>query len=75
MLQTRFAFASAWLLITMFAMLPTALAGKPWYPYRVKLPAGQGLKKDENKVIDYTPLMKAGQDWSICAVFPHMKDS
>lgn len=72
---TKAFFAAAWLLMAMSAMLPAALAGKQWYPYKVELPAEAGTPKGENVVIDYTPLEKAAQGWSICAVFPHMKDS
>ena len=27
------------------------------------------------KTIDYTPVVKASQPWSICVSFPHMKDA
>jgi protein TorT len=61
--------------MAVFAMLSAASAGKQWYPYRVVLPAAEGDSKGESEVIDYIPLEKAARDWSICAVFPHMKDS
>lgn len=72
---TKIVYIGAWLLMAMSAMLPAALCGKQWYPYRVELPAAEGISKNENVVVDYTPLEKAAQDWSICAAFPHMKDS
>jgi protein TorT len=72
---TKAAYAGIWLLMAMSMMLPLATAGKQWYPYPVELPAREGTSEGENRVIDYTPLEKAGQEWSICAVFPHMKDS
>jgi periplasmic protein TorT len=68
-------YAGACLLMAMVMMLPAAQADKRWYPYPVELPAADGMSRDENKVIDYTPLARAEKDWSICAVFPHMKDS
>ena len=63
------------LLIAVSAMLPAALAGERWYPYRVKLSAAESISKDESMLIDYTPMKKAARDWSICVVFPHMKDT
>jgi protein TorT len=72
---TTFVYIGAWLLMALSSMLPAALSGKRWYPYRVELPAAEGISKDENVVVDYTPLEKAAKDWKICAVFPHMKDS
>ncbi len=74
---SKIVYTGAWLLMAMFAVLPAALAGKQWFPYRVELPAAEGIStsKGKNVVIDYTPLEKADQDWSICAAFPHMKDS
>ncbi len=67
--------AVAWLLMALFGMLPSAQAGKQWYPYQVGLPTVGETPESENRVIDYIPLEKAARDWSICAVFPHMKDS
>jgi protein TorT len=67
--------AGAWLLITMCALVPAARAGGQWYPYPVELPVAQGTSRDQSMVIEYTPLKKASRDWSICATFPHMKDS
>jgi protein TorT len=64
-----------WFLMSVFAMSPDALAGKQWYPYRVEVPGPEGTSQSENVVMNYTPLEKAARDWSICAVFPHMKDS
>jgi protein TorT len=72
---TKIVYAGAWLLMAGSALLPAELSGKQWYPYRVELPATEGISKNENFVVDYTPLEKAANDWSICAVFPHMKDS
>ena len=74
MFPTQAIYTIAWLLITISAMLPVAWADKQWYPYPVKLPIAKGAKS-ENAVIDYTPLEKTTREWSICAVFPHMKDS
>ena len=76
MFQARFIFlAGAWMLLVLSAMPSSALAGKPWYPFRVELSGGNGSAKDEKAVADYIPLDKATQNWSLCAVFPHMKDS
>lgn len=61
--------------MAMSAMPPAALSGKQWYPFRVELPASAGISRNANTVVDYTPMKKAAQQWSICAVFPHMKDS
>jgi len=72
---TKVVYAGAWLLMVMSTMLPAALAGKQWYPYQVELPAAERTTGAENMVTEYIPLEKAEQDWSICAVFPHMKDS
>jgi protein TorT len=72
---TKFVYIGAWLLMAVSAMLPAALSGKQWYPYRVELPVSEEISKSDNRVVNYTPLEKAAQDWSICAVFPHMKDS
>lgn len=65
----------ACLLLCMSAMLSDALAGKPWYPYRVELSAEHGNSKGEKVAADYIPLKKAERNWSLCAVFPHMKDT
>lgn len=75
MFQSKVLYASAWCLMAMFAMLAYALAGKLWYPYRVELPAAGGKSSGENVLIDYIPLEKAERNWSLCAGFPHMKDS
>jgi periplasmic protein TorT len=75
MFQTKVLYTSAWLLMAMAAMHPAALAGKQWYPYRVEVSAADGSSKDEKVVADYIPLEKAARNWSLCAVFPHMKDS
>ena len=72
---SKVAYTGFWLLVAMFTMLSTAPAGKQWYPYKVELPASEETSKGENLILAYTPLKKAAQDWSICAVFPHMKDS
>jgi periplasmic protein TorT len=68
-------YAVTWLLLISFAMYPAALAGTLWYPCRVELSEAGKTGTARNKVIDYTPLKKAARNWSICAVFPHMKDS
>jgi periplasmic protein TorT len=75
MLHARVIYASACVLMTVFAILPAVLAGKPWYPYRVELSVEGGSAKAEKVLTDYIPLEKAAQNWSLCAVFPHMKDS
>jgi protein TorT len=75
MFQSKALYASAWLLVAMFAMIAYALAGKPWYPYQVELSSADGLSSGDNALIDYTPLEKAEREWSLCAAFPHMKDS
>ncbi len=67
--------AGVFLLITLFAMVAIVQAGKQWYPYPVELSSPQGTSQGRDQVIDYTPLEKAARDWSVCAVFPHMKDS
>lgn len=68
-------YASAWLLMAVPAIIPAARAGKLWYPYRVELPSAQGGSKVEKVVADYIPLDGATRNWSLCAVFPHMKDT
>lgn len=75
MFQSKLFYAGAWLLTAMFAMLSYALAGKPWYPYRVELPAADGRSSGEKLFVDYIPLENAEREWSLCAVFPHMKDA
>jgi protein TorT len=72
---TKIVYTGIWLLMTVFAMFPAAQAEKKWYPYQVALPSTEETSKGDNMVIDYTPLERAAQEWSICAVFPHMKDS
>ena len=72
---TKIFYACACLLMAMSAMLPAARAGKQWYPYRVELSAAEGSSKGENALIDYIPLERAARNWSLCAVFPHMKDT
>jgi periplasmic protein TorT len=72
--STKIVFAGVGLLMALSVMLPTALAGK-LDSYRVELPATNGNFKERDRVIEYTPLEKAARGWSICAVFPHMKDS
>ena len=71
----KIVFAGAWLVIGVFALFPAPVAGRQWYPYQVELPATEGTAEGQNRVIDYTPLEKAAHNWSICAAFPHMKDS
>jgi protein TorT len=73
--QTKVVAAGVWLLAALCAILPDARAGKQWYPYRVELPVEEGAAAGQSELIDYTPLEKASRDWSICVVFPHMKDS
>jgi protein TorT len=75
MFPTKIVYAGAWLLIVLFATLPNARADKQWYPYAVELSAAQETSKGDTVVIDYVPLAETTRDWSICAVFPHMKDS
>ncbi len=41
----------------------------------MELSAEEEPFKSETGVIEYKPLDNATQDWSICAAFPHMKDS
>jgi periplasmic protein TorT len=72
--STKIVFASVGLLMAISVILPTALAAKQ-DAYRVELPAKNGNFEEKNRVIEYTPLEKAARDWSICAAFPHMKDS
>jgi periplasmic protein TorT len=72
--STKIICAAVWFLVAMSAMTSAAQAGKP-EPYRVELPATDVNFKGKNRVIEYTPLKKAARDWSICAAFPHMKDS
>ncbi len=71
---TNIVIAGVGLLMALSVMLPATLAGQQ-AAYRVELPATNGNFKEKNRVIDYTPLEKAAREWSICAVFPHMKDS
>jgi protein TorT len=72
---TRVALAGVCLIMAAGAMWPEVLFAKPWYPYPVQLPAAEESSGSRERVIDYTPLARASRDWSICAVFPHMKDS
>lgn len=74
-IATRVVLAGVCLLMAAGAMLPAAVLCKPWYPYPVELPAPEGASGERDKVADYSPLARASRDWSICAVFPHMKDS
>jgi protein TorT len=75
MFPTKIIFSAAGLLLAMSCLFSGALAGKQWYPYRVELSAAGGSSEGQSEVIDYAPLVKATRDWSLCAVFPHMKDS
>jgi protein TorT len=71
---TKIVFSGIGLLMAISVMLPAALAGRQ-ESYQVELPATNGNPDRKNRVIEYTPLEKADRDWSICAAFPHMKDS
>ncbi|SOD96248.1 TMAO reductase system periplasmic protein TorT [Caenispirillum bisanense] len=42
----------------------------PWWPAKVIDAA-----KADKPVVDYVPLDKASKPWSVCVLFPHMKDS
>lgn len=41
-----------------------------WWPAKVYDPSGGKASQ-----VDYVPLQKADRKWSICVLFPHMKDS
>ena len=46
-----------------------------WYPYSVESWNPPFDMSSPRTTIDYVPLEKASQAWSICVSFPHMKDA
>ena len=51
-----------------------AQAAEPW-TYSVEVWDPPFNMESPRKTIDYTPVVKASQPWSICVSFPHMKDA
>ena len=55
-------------------LLMPAQAAEPW-TYSVEVWDPPFNMESPRKTIDYTPVVKASQPWSICVSFPHMKDA
>lgn len=62
-----------WMMIALFSVPFLVQAARQWYPFPVEVPTTGSIS--EKLVIDYVPLEKARRRWSLCASFPHMKDS
>jgi protein TorT len=63
-------------LLSLWALAPIPLSAQtPWYPFPVEAPVASGDVMSRKMTIDYVPLERAKQKWSVCVFFPHMKDS
>jgi periplasmic protein TorT len=57
-----------------FLALPTIVQAS-WYPYRAEAVNPPFTVGGKTSTIEYTPLVKATNKWSVCVSFPHMKDA
>jgi protein TorT len=73
--QGKLIWSSLWMMIALFSTPFLVQAVSRWYPFPVEVPTTGSILTAENTVIDYVPLEKAQRRWSLCASFPHMKDS
>lgn len=71
----RLIWAGAWLMIAVFSAPFLVQATRQWYPLPVEITVAGPDSTAEKMLSDYVPLEKAQQRWSLCASFPHMKDS
>jgi protein TorT len=75
LLQGGLIWTGIWLMIAVFSAPFLAQAGRQWYPFPVEVSTAGSDSNAENMVSDYVPLEKVQRRWSLCASFPHMKDS
>ena len=73
--QGKLIWPSIWMMIALFSGPFLVQAVRQWYPFPVEVPTTGSIPAAEKTVIDYVPLEKARRRWSLCASFPHMKDS
>lgn len=69
-MEDRFGLAAA-AFVAMAAALPAPVhAAEQWWPFPV-------FENKDGKLVEteYVPLEKASQNWDICVLFPHLKDS
>lgn len=66
---------SIWMMIVLFSVPFLVQAARQWHPFPVEVPTTGSISTAEKTVIDYVPLEKAQRRWSLCASFPHIKDS
>jgi protein TorT len=73
--QAKFLRPALCLLVTLWTVPCFAPAEKPWYPFPVEISVAEKNSTATKVVADYIPLERAERSWSLCAAFPHMKDS
>jgi protein TorT len=64
-----------WIMIALFLAPFLVQAESQWYPFPVEVSTTDLIPTTEKTITNYVPLEKAERRWSLCAFFPHMKDS